>query len=96
MTAGEARRLLENDHATALEYAEAAASLLDSGEAAFADLLLCLRRGGYCAEIAACALTSRTGRPFVVGQMDLTLAGWQKYLSDKGLLGGSGFVEEGA
>jgi hypothetical protein len=77
----EARRIMHDDGASWTEHCEAAATLSSSKEASLEDLIACLVRGGYAAEMAAGALHLRTKRErlgdgtFVTDPDD-----WRRYL----------------
>jgi len=88
MTIDEARQFLRNDSAAFPRWCEASAVICESPEAKYDDYLLCLTRRGLPAEMAACALYTRTKRPReddAISSVIVDLGNWTEYLKNQGL-----------
>ena len=89
MTLEEAQCLIRNDKAGFAELAHAAVEIASSSDSTFQDLLICLKRNGYTAEIAATALYVRTKRPQIppdITGVVLDYDDWRNYLFEKKLI----------
>ena len=62
MPLDEARRIIREPTSTPFQIARAAVAINRFPESSFDDLLACLHRRGYSAEVGALGLYSRTGR----------------------------------
>jgi len=77
----EAQKVIRDDNASFIDHVLAAGILSTTKETPLDDLLVCLKRGGLMAEMAACTLYNRTkrerakGEPFVMDLDD-----WTRYL----------------
>lgn len=89
MTLEQAKRVIRDEKADFTESAHAATTIASSPDSTFEDLLICLRRNGYTASTAACALYVRTKRPRVPDTIEGTVLDyddWRNYLLKSGLI----------
>jgi hypothetical protein len=90
MNLEEARETIRDPGATFVQRVEAASVLSSSEHAELSDLLRCLHYPGLPAELAACALYSRTGRPRPSHDLSVDADDWVNYLAKQADLARAG------
>ncbi len=86
MPLDEARRIIRAPTSTPFQASRAAVAINRSPKSSFDDLLACLRRGGYFAEVGALGLYSRTGRTQTsthIKDLITDYDDWYAYLKEK-------------
>ena len=83
MTPLEAKRIITDNSATFSNWVHATGVLTSSSESTLEDLILCLKRRGLPAEMAATALYVRTKRPQATNSIESLVVDfddWAKYV----------------
>jgi hypothetical protein len=89
MTLKEAQHVIRDGGAGLVNWSLAAGEIISSHESSFDDLLVCLRRGGPPASVAATALYVRTKRPRENDSLEsfsMDYHDWLGYLQRNGLV----------
>jgi hypothetical protein len=89
MKIDDARTCLRDDGAKFARWCEATGVVCKSKDATFDDLLLCLTRHGLPAEMAACALYTKTKRfrkDDTICSFVLDAEDWRQYLTEKNFM----------